>query len=152
MTGARWTKEQDRVLRQLASDGFSGGLIAPKVKKTRNAVVGRAFRLGLQLRGEFRVTPSGPRRKPRKRSVTLATLRECEMPTGETGVGIGHQTPFEKQPSILTVRTGQCKFPMWPDKGPIPGDARLCGSKTKDGSPYCKKHSDICYGVSADEA
>jgi len=48
-----WTKEQDALLADGANAGLSAGQIADNVGsgRTRNAVIGRCHRIGLQLRG-----------------------------------------------------------------------------------------------------
>lgn len=46
-----WTDSQLKTLRKMASDGFSSGMIAPAVGKTRMAVVGKCDREGIQLHG-----------------------------------------------------------------------------------------------------
>lgn len=42
-----WTAEQDAMLRRLRKDGYSFGVIASKLKKSRNACIGRANRIGV---------------------------------------------------------------------------------------------------------
>jgi len=46
-----WTKEQDRILREMVKAGEPGSVVAAALRKTRNAVIGRAHRLGLTFAG-----------------------------------------------------------------------------------------------------
>lgn len=52
-----WTDERDAALRQGRKDGLSAAVIADQLGITRNAVLGRAFRLGL---GATRAAPVCP--------------------------------------------------------------------------------------------
>jgi DNA-binding CsgD family transcriptional regulator len=55
----RWTSDADKRLVELVRTGLSASLIAENLSVTKNAVIGRATRLGLTLRAEKR--RPGPR-------------------------------------------------------------------------------------------
>lgn len=53
-----WSPEDTNRLRELADLGWSARRIGKALNKTRNAVIGRAWRMGIQLHGR-----SGPQIK-----------------------------------------------------------------------------------------
>ena len=57
-----WTTKQSETLRELWRSGHSAGVIGQRLGLTRDAVLGRARRMGLQL-GNKRTTVSLPTRK-----------------------------------------------------------------------------------------
>jgi hypothetical protein len=62
-----WRPDADRRLRRLVRTGLSASLIADRLGVTKNAVTGRAFRLGLLLLGK--------KRRPTKMAVTVPPRR-----------------------------------------------------------------------------
>lgn len=77
-----WTPEMEQQLRALWDNEISASLIAAEMGVTKGAVIGKARRLGLPLRG----SPIKPRpkvRKPRFKNVELQDLEhnECRFPT-----------------------------------------------------------------------
>ncbi len=47
----RWTADEDRALRRYWKDGLTGTAIAARLGRTKNSVIARAHRLGLEKRG-----------------------------------------------------------------------------------------------------
>jgi DNA-binding NarL/FixJ family response regulator len=45
----KWTEEETRELEELARKGFSARRIAQRIGRTRNAVLGRAHRIGARI-------------------------------------------------------------------------------------------------------
>ena len=74
-----WTKEKIDVLSQMWRTGFTARQIAQKIGNgvTRNAVIGKAHRLGLSQR------PQPAQNVPRPMPVTLGLLKQCEWPFGD---------------------------------------------------------------------
>ncbi len=73
-----WSHEMDATLTVLAGEGLSGGAIACALGMTRNAIIGRARRMGITLHGRPAVggwktrprpLPSAPRPKPAPKAV-----------------------------------------------------------------------------------
>jgi GcrA cell cycle regulator len=78
--GSIWTDALQARLRELWAQGLSASQIATELRVTRNAVIGKAHRLGLAGR------PS-PIRQGEPRKLTLVALKErmCRWPVGHPG-------------------------------------------------------------------
>lgn len=145
-----WTDERVELLRKLWTEGLSASQIAKQLGGvTRNAVIGKVHRLGLQ----GRATPSRPARRP----VRIARPRQAA--SGATPVAAGsmalRQRPAPRivdvEPlrledgltaNVLTIRDRMCKWPVGD-----PGDAAFgfCGHPVQDGCPYCAEHAAAAY-------
>lgn len=81
MRGHKWTPELIETLRRMWDEGAEASKIAAEIKMSRNAVKGKAFRLGLAWR------PSPIKRAPRPTETAkrLAELHDqhCRFPLGE---------------------------------------------------------------------
>lgn len=84
-----WTREEDAALRRMFASGLSFGLIASHLAMTRNQVMGRVYRLGLEREGG---TAFDRRRAPRRRQhpegmllVSLIEVAGCRWPVEEMG-------------------------------------------------------------------
>lgn len=58
---SKWTLKRDSTLRRLIKEGRSSGVVAMKMGFTRNAIIGRKYRLGLCDSGKA-AKPTGIRR------------------------------------------------------------------------------------------
>lgn len=76
-----WTDDRTDVLKRLWAEGKSAQVIADEIGDvTRNAVVGKAHRLGLSAR------PSPiKRKKPKPRAYSGGSHAKCEWPFGDPG-------------------------------------------------------------------
>jgi GcrA cell cycle regulator len=105
---------------------------------SRNAIAGKANRLGLPLRRQpnskhgQRAAPKP--RKPSNRPVNLARIRRPKLNRPESADGPPHLHLTLQQ---LTDAT--CKFPR--------GEERFtfCGQSVQPDSPYCSFHHRLCY-------
>lgn len=80
-----WTIERTESLRTLWGAGISGATIARQLGCTKNAVVGKAHRLGLKPRpSPVKGRKSGPARVP-PRPVRPLTARPCQWLIGHPG-------------------------------------------------------------------
>jgi len=50
MSNIKWAAEKEAKFLRLINKGWSGGMIAKEMEITRNAVIGKAHRLGLKLK------------------------------------------------------------------------------------------------------
>ena len=130
-----WSAEMDADLTLMRGDGKSSSVIADILTKnhgrkiTRNSVIGRAARLGLE---RLKVTAptehktwGGPR--PRRHRFRVVRFREVEPPPYAGSLNI----PF------LDIGPGQCREIVGV------GVALCCGNPQKAGSPWCQHHHAI---------
>jgi hypothetical protein len=137
-----WPPEKDERLRQLIDEKLTAGAIAARMGITRNAVLGRAMRLGLRLkskRAEMAALPKTDRPKPvkprNKINFRPATVEE----------DMGAQQRYESyekrflegyrgQKGRLTItelRPYVCRFPI---------EGKYCGLPSHRESSWCREH------------
>lgn len=112
-----WTDERIEELKQLWGEGLSAQEIGRKLDVTKNAVIGKAHRLGL---------PSRPSPIKRARPATAAKAKKKVVPTN---LGIRSSGPT-------------C---LWPHGDPTEDDFHFCGQPSIPNKPYCQKHYDEAY-------
>lgn len=128
-----WTDEVIGQLRQLWGEGHSASLIGKRMGVSKNAIVGKAHRIGLPPRpSPIRFGGPKPRpprnRPPRVRGPTLPKL-SMELP--------------KPKPEPRYVQGLTCQFPIGEPKTK---GFRFCDEGiTKLGSPYCATHRKTCY-------
>ena len=137
MGNPTWTKEQEALLVVLASEGLSGFQIAKAMGdgRTRNAIIGKAHRMGLNLNSPFRGSRTPRPRHPRIRSKPM---------TKETFVC---GTPLEpaqlefvpRNLSILEVGHNQCRYCV------ADNPFQFCALPTDDNSSWCREHQKIVW-------
>ncbi|WP_374765167.1 GcrA family cell cycle regulator [Yunchengibacter salinarum] len=118
-----WTDERIETLRTLWDQGLSASQIAKELGEgvTRNAVIGKAHRLGLKSR------PSPVKNdKAKARGTSRKTARKQE----KTLV------------SLLDLTDRMCK---WPIGHPGEPDFHFCGKPSESGMPYCASHCAEAY-------
>ncbi|MDP6343473.1 MAG: GcrA family cell cycle regulator [Alphaproteobacteria bacterium] len=120
-----WTEERVALLARLWQEGFSARQIAERLGEevTRNAVIGKANRLGLS--------------KPSKSSVTR---RQRKKEREEKVLQL--QPPMDEGTSIFSLTASTCR---WPIGDPGDEDFHFCGSKSTVGQPYCDYHAAMAY-------
>ena len=117
---ADWTWELVGQLRALHSLGFSYREIGKQLRMSRNAVLGKAHRLGLQAR--IAPPPEGPQ------------LRQRPM-----AIRVPPPAPHSQRCLIDELDGCRCRFPLW---GFDPGEPRYyCGAPAELDGPYCEFHT-----------
>lgn len=120
----------------------SAGVIAERIGKSRNAVIGKVHRLrgkGTRIRTKpsRMVQHERPRPKPippkRKAPVSLMT-KPLQPPRPVI------QCPCR----LIDLEPGQCK---WPYGNPHEDDFYFCGAVADGGNPYCLVHMRIAHHV-----
>jgi GcrA cell cycle regulator len=146
-----WSTERIEQLRSLWQDGLSASQIAANLGGiTRNAVIGKAHRLGLTGRpSPIKNRPVGiSRPKPQKRPRVEAQPAPRPAPAGSAP-----PRRFEPpQPvvelddgpgaTILTLTDRICKWPIGDPRQP---DFHFCGRASAEGLPYCADHARRAY-------
>ncbi|TAL01038.1 MAG: global cell cycle regulator GcrA-like protein [Rhodospirillaceae bacterium] len=111
-----WNDEKINRLKKLWSEGLTTGEIGKRLSVSKNAVVGKAHRLGLKGR------PS-----PIKRPARTVEAKK----------------PVEVKVFTLTDLSSQtCR---WPIGDPKHEDFRFCGKAVVPGKPYCSEHCAAAY-------
>jgi len=151
-----WTEERTKKAVSLWEKGLSASQIAIRLGGvTRNAVIGKITRLGLQRGGaprasrpKKRVKPSLPRSKPtsaidpqqptlpktfytKPETVPLPVAREPEL-----------VVPVNERVTILELNDNTCRWPMG---DPRDEDLHYCGRPPEAKRPYCLHHTRIAY-------
>jgi GcrA cell cycle regulator len=161
-----WTDERVELLNKLVAGRLSASQIAAELGQgiTRNAVIGKVARLGLQLKGlapRGRAPSKAPARPPAlppKPNADRPGIMAVASGVAAYAQGAGMKplssamrfaapaAPLDEAgkaaalalpplvPSLLELREGQCKFPS--------GESgfQFCGREQTPGSPYCAAH------------
>lgn len=150
-----WTlPERVEALKRMWAEGLSCSTIAGRLSQmcpneppvTRNAVIGKVNRLGLEQRAR---KPAKPRPRP-----SLPVLARPAHWTPQ--VPALRQIAPEPQPDpirLLDIPKGERvtllmlteKTCRWPMGDPGSEDFFFCGTQPKTGLPYCEYHSRIAY-------
>lgn len=122
-----WSDDRIATLKKLWDKGLSASQIAAELAEgiTRNAVIGKAHRLGLKSRPSPVKSDSS---KPKK-----VVPREIPI-EGDTNV------------ALLDLTESICKWPIG-----HPGEEvfHFCGAPSASGVPYCEKHCAMAYQAQA---
>jgi len=150
-----WTDEKVESLRKLWSEGLSASQIANKIGDvTRNAVIGKVHRLGLEGRA-----------KPHSgKSVTVGQLDANVISvsySGNLALKVTSEDSFShnkddiinnkenqlyvaqgEKVTILNLTENTCK---WPIGDPTDEDFHFCGHTPSKDAPYCEDHTKVAY-------
>ena len=146
-----WTDER---IAQLKA-GWEGGMTASQIAEqlgegvTRNAVIGKAHRLGLESRpSPVKAGEDGAEAAPAAAPVAAAA---SPPPSAPAPVAAAVVRPAAKKP----VRTGKAakttlldlneKICKWPIGHPGDADFHFCGKASQAGFPYCTEHCLVAY-------
>lgn len=149
-----WTPAEIQKLKTLWDEGFSGSEIATKFRGlTRNAIIGKAHRLGLQPRkaahrsAKAKAKKTTPKRRKAKPALDGPVCAEKSAPKGpEMGQVVEVSEPSTGELGLLKVAADKC---CWPIGHPGQPGFHFCGCPTRDqdagGGPYCEAHSLLAY-------
>ncbi|MFC3052205.1 GcrA family cell cycle regulator [Kordiimonas pumila] len=118
-----WTEDRIDQLKKLWDNGLSASQIAKELGEgvTRNAVIGKAHRLGLKSR------PSPVKTDGEKKKVAPKKIAK------KSG---------KKFVTLLDLTDRMCK---WPSGHPGDADFQFCGKASEPGMPYCAGHCAEAY-------
>ena len=166
-----WTDERIAQLKKMWKEGKSAADIAKTLAKgvTRNAVIGKAHRMGLSGRPSpiKKPAPEPKKESAKKEVVKKAVVKEApakEVKKTVTPVvsGMKHNPlsrevaeprKFEKEAippgggvALIDLSERMCK---WPIGDPREDDFTFCGRGIRQGTPYCPDHAGMAYQSSS---
>lgn len=149
-----WTDERVAMLRELWSKGLSASQIAVQLGGvSRNAVIGKAHRLGLESRPSPIRGGDGSRSR-RNRAISRAlearalrgTMADEEIGGEPLLAEPGERPLVEQQPLAPPSRpVSDVKDCLWPIGDPSEAGFAFCGRETSPGRPYCADHCEVAY-------
>jgi len=143
-TQTTWTTERIALLKNRIDAGLSCGQIAWEIGVSRNAVIGKANRLGLSRFKSAAGTKSertGTPKIARPRIITQhknlrALWAKPQIAFGEVSGDSANRC------SLFELQQWHCR---WPISEPGAVDFGFCGNKMVDGLPYCEVHARMAY-------
>ena len=130
-----WTHERIEHLKKLWEAGHTASNIATELGGiTRNAVIGKAHRLGL----------SG-RMKSKSKVSSVSIVRRKKMPANRNSKIIELTTSVSEPMNPISfagIKDGLCR---WPLGEPEELDFKFCGRSSNDGVVYCDEHHSLAY-------
>ena len=132
-----WNQQKVEDLKKLLNEGVATRRIGEQLGFTKNAVIGKAFRLGLERRQNSRKKTS------HSQSVSSVTMyRETSAPSHSQITPKREVTrrreKFSFKKSI--VGTGSFKSCQWPIGDPLEEGFHYCGGQNIPTKPYCIEH------------
>lgn len=164
-----WTDDRVELLKKRWTEGKSAAEIAKELGEgvTRNAVIGKAHRMGLSGRPspiKKKKADAAPKAAPKKKTATKAAAPKAEKPaapavTKKAAAAAIPEIAPEMEPvpenelanqsrnpdggiTLLEVTDRKCK---WPVGDPRDADFHFCGAPSPAGIPYCVEHASIAY-------
>ena len=140
-----WNDDNVSRLKELWDQGLPTAQIGKLLGFTKNAVVGKAHRIGLERRpSPIRRTAVKPDRKKARSPV---------MPKLNFENGIEEQKEINShtrifQPAIKNlISTNAKRGCEWPEGHPDESEFRFCGKERFEDKPYCLDHCAVAYVI-----
>jgi len=157
--GMEWTEQRIEMLRRLWGQGQTASQIAVALGGvTRNAVIGKAHRLGLTGRpSPIKRDASGasaPKRRPVSRRALsrqpqpMMTLQRTMQQQPQDGAVTSNPPPAPREQTrhYPPARAhGGVKSCSWPVGDPKQAGFHFCGEPSEPGRPYCANHCHQAY-------
>ncbi len=170
-----WTDERIALLKKMWKEGKSAADIAKTLGKgvTRNAVIGKAHRMGLSNRPSP-IKKTGPAVKtvakkdpPKKKEPPKAAPQKAKSASKKTAAPVvvsgvksnplrpelaePHKMEKEEIPpgggvALIDLTERMCR---WPIGDPREDDFTFCGRGIRPGTPYCPDHAGMAYQSSS---
>ena len=131
-----WTDEQVEELKLLWEKGLTTGEIGKALGVSKNAVVGKAHRLGLNGR------PSPIRRGDEEENVDTAPTEEKKKAVKAVPAKKEQEKQAKKLFTVNDLTSTSCR---WPIGDPKDEDFHFCGKEALPDKPYCAEHAEIAY-------
>jgi GcrA cell cycle regulator len=156
-----WTDERIALLKRMWKEGKSAADIAKTLGKgvTRNAVIGKAHRMGLSGRPSPIKKPPPAKKEPARKEA-IKPPKKPAAPVVVSGVKhnplareVAEPRKIEKEPvppgggvALFDLTERMCK---WPIGDPREDDFTFCGRGIRAGTPYCPEHAAMAYQSSS---
>ena len=130
-----WTYERIEILKKLWEEGLTASRIAAELGDvTRNAVIGKAHRLGLSGRMISKSSSSG---------ISIIRKKRVNISQSQKVIDIAPIIDEPMNPTVFQdIRDGLCR---WPLGEPEDINFKFCGRNTKEGIVYCQSHYKQAY-------
>ena len=140
-----WDDNNVSKLRDLWDQGLPTAQIGKLLGFTKNAVVGKAHRIGLERRpSPIRRTAVKPDRKKARSPIIPKLNFEVTKDEVKERV-VSHQT---FQPAVKNLFTKSVKRGCeWPEGHPDESDFKFCGKDRFEDKPYCIDHCAVAYVI-----
>ena len=142
MAAFNWNEEAIRILREMTSENKSAAQIGKRLGITRNAVIGKRQRLGIDASSIKRHRPSRVPVAPKPRPVArIAPPAAKPAPIAAEAPSAPAETPGNpmRRLSLMELNACLCK---WPVGDPREAGFFFCGRDTgaEISEPYCEEH------------
>lgn len=135
-----WTDEQVEELKRLWDKGLTTGEIGKALGVSKNAVVGKAHRLGLNSR------PSPIRRSEDENTANVNTPEQQPAEKKKAAKSTAAKKTVEQEKKkLFTVNDLTASSCRWPIGDPKDEDFHFCGKEALPDKPYCAEHAEIAY-------
>jgi GcrA cell cycle regulator len=139
-----WNHQKIEDLKKLWNEGVATSRIGEQLGFTKNAVIGKAFRLGLERRQNSR------KKSIHSHQSSSTTLyRETNVQTNS--IMAPKREIVKKREKInfkrSIVGTGSFKSCQWPFGDPLEEGFHYCGGQNIPTKPYCIEHYKKAYNV-----
>ena len=136
-----WTPERENQLRELWTAGLSASRIAAELGgTTRNAVIGKAHRLGLSGRASRK--GSGDSKSGMRLVSRVSTPR---VPRAQ--IRPRYVEPVERSEFAVSLEQLTDKHCKWPLGDPRTREFHFCGGTRSEGMSYCEYHCAVAYQI-----
>ncbi len=160
-----WTDERIEILRNLWDRGMSASQISEQLggNITRNAVIGKAHRLGLKSRPSPVKAESSRKAPPQAAVPKVVAPPVAAVPAPPPQAipapsferlpmvpPMPSPAPVPRRPrvegeKVITLLDLSDKICKWPIGHPDEEDFHFCGSPVNPGTPYCAEHCAVAY-------
>lgn len=152
-----WTESAMDRLIDLWAKGWSCSVIATQLRDeglgsfTRNAVIGKAHRLGLESRpSPIKNLGKGSGKHQRRRADraeihTVVKPLFADMPAPAAPKEPDHYSSSTKDISAGFNASGPVIDCQWPEGHPGEPGFHFCGERSRPGKPYCAEHCAVAY-------
>jgi len=140
-----WNDENVARLRELWDQGLPTAQIGKLLSFTKNAVVGKAHRIGLERRpSPIRRTAAKPDRKKARSPIMPKLNFENNDALQQKTIAV----PKSFQPAVKNIFTLNTKRGCeWPKGHPDEVEFHFCGKERYEDKPYCLDHCAVAYVI-----